>query len=203
MLGRAGAHLGLPLPRMPAPDRKRVRRPGAVRRGRRRARGPADDVDADRGQRERGDVLVLSYVRRDDRVAPRGPPRLRGGPARRVRRSELSGAGDLDLRGARARVGARRVPRNRAPPVARIRLPAGARRLRSRAMLLSRLSGSMLRPLFVLGLALAAPLALGSCVTVHPYERELLARPAMDLSSEAAESSFRAHVHDSREGATG
>lgn len=41
------------------------------------------------------------------------------------------------------------------------------------------------------------------CVTVHPYERELLARPSMDGSSEEGETGFRAHVHDSREGATG
>ena len=41
------------------------------------------------------------------------------------------------------------------------------------------------------------------CVTVHPYERELLASPSMDGASEEGEISFRAHVHDSREGATG
>jgi hypothetical protein len=51
-------------------------------------------------------------------------------------------------------------------------------------------------------LALSAPL-VSSCVTVRPYEREYLARPSMDLSGEAGESAFRAHVHDSREGATG
>jgi hypothetical protein len=42
-----------------------------------------------------------------------------------------------------------------------------------------------------------------SCVTVHAYERGYLARPSMDTSSEEGESGFRAHVHDSREGATG
>jgi hypothetical protein len=41
------------------------------------------------------------------------------------------------------------------------------------------------------------------CVTVHPYQREYLARPSMDTSTEESESAFRAHVHDSREGATG
>ena len=44
---------------------------------------------------------------------------------------------------------------------------------------------------------------VAGCVTVHPYQREFLARPSMDGSSEDGETSFRAHVHDSREGATG
>lgn len=56
---------------------------------------------------------------------------------------------------------------------------------------------------FVLwGLLLAATFASG-CVTVHAYERGYLARPSMDTASEEGESGFRAHVHDSREGATG
>ncbi len=47
-------------------------------------------------------------------------------------------------------------------------------------------------------------LALSSgCATVAPYERETLARPAMNLDYERTEAPFRAHVHDSREGATG
>jgi len=54
----------------------------------------------------------------------------------------------------------------------------------------------------VLSLALAATAAAG-CVTVHPYQREYLARSSMDGSSEDGENAFRAHVHDSREGATG
>lgn len=59
----------------------------------------------------------------------------------------------------------------------------------------------MRRPL-VLVLALFALMAPG-CVTVHAYQREFLARPSMDTSTEEGESGFRAHVHDSREGATG
>jgi hypothetical protein len=56
---------------------------------------------------------------------------------------------------------------------------------------------------FVLhALAFVVPIVSG-CVTVHPYQREYLARPSMDTSSEEGESAFRAHVHDSREGATG
>jgi hypothetical protein len=51
-------------------------------------------------------------------------------------------------------------------------------------------------------LVLLAAITSG-CVTVHPYQREYLARPSMDTSSEEGESAFRAHVHDSREGATG
>jgi hypothetical protein len=64
---------------------------------------------------------------------------------------------------------------------------------------------AVLRPsltLALVALVLTAG-AVAGCVTVHPYERELLARPAMDGSSEDGEIAFRAHVHDSREGATG
>ena len=46
-------------------------------------------------------------------------------------------------------------------------------------------------------------LLASGCVHVAPYEREYLARPASDIASEAEASEFRAHVHDSREGATG
>lgn len=56
--------------------------------------------------------------------------------------------------------------------------------------------------LFTCLLATCAALAPG-CVTVHPYQREFLARPSMNGQFEEGESSFRAHVHDSREGATG
>ncbi len=48
----------------------------------------------------------------------------------------------------------------------------------------------------------ASALAAG-CATVSPYQREFLARPAMDFAREDDETAFRAHVHDSREGATG
>ncbi len=63
----------------------------------------------------------------------------------------------------------------------------------------------MFRPFIVLSLAASLLLASGAagCVTVHPYERELLARPSLDPSSEDGEGGFWAHVHDSREGATG
>lgn len=44
---------------------------------------------------------------------------------------------------------------------------------------------------------------LAGCVHVAPYEREALSRPGMDVEAEGGETSFRAHVHDSREGATG
>ena len=58
---------------------------------------------------------------------------------------------------------------------------------------------------FVLALlaSVASASVASGCVTVHPYERELLALPSMDGASEAGETSFRAHVADSREGATG
>ncbi|MFW5925211.1 MAG: DUF4266 domain-containing protein [Myxococcota bacterium] len=51
---------------------------------------------------------------------------------------------------------------------------------------------------------LLASLLLGTgCVSVAPYEREDLSKPGMDVSREEGETAFRAHVHDSREGATG
>lgn len=50
--------------------------------------------------------------------------------------------------------------------------------------------------------ALLAAASIG-CATVAPYEREALTRPGMDAENEAGETAFRAHVHDSREGATG
>ncbi len=51
-------------------------------------------------------------------------------------------------------------------------------------------------------LLLAAP-AVSGCTHVAPYEREHLARPSMDTSSESRENRFKAHVFDSREGAMG
>jgi len=45
--------------------------------------------------------------------------------------------------------------------------------------------------------------ALAGCVAVPPYKRELLTHPSMDANREGGETGFRAHVHDSREGATG
>jgi hypothetical protein len=57
---------------------------------------------------------------------------------------------------------------------------------------------------FALFLASAAAVFdLAACSTVAPFEREHLARAAMDFESEGGETAFRAHVHDSREGATG
>lgn len=44
---------------------------------------------------------------------------------------------------------------------------------------------------------------LSGCVHVAPYEREDLSRPGMDIERESSETSFEAHVYDSREGATG
>ncbi|MEM9194016.1 MAG: DUF4266 domain-containing protein [Myxococcota bacterium] len=52
-------------------------------------------------------------------------------------------------------------------------------------------------------LASLALVVLGGCATVSPYEREHLTRPGMDVTRENSEAGFHAHVHDSREGATG
>lgn len=45
--------------------------------------------------------------------------------------------------------------------------------------------------------------ALAGCAHVSAYDREYLARPGMDTNRESGATKFRAHVHDSREGATG
>ena len=63
-----------------------------------------------------------------------------------------------------------------------------------------------MRCLRVLGTAALAALVgstFTACVSVAPYQRGLLTRPAMSADFEANETAFRAHVHDSREGATG
>jgi hypothetical protein len=46
-------------------------------------------------------------------------------------------------------------------------------------------------------------LSLVGCGHVAPYEREELAKPTMDTEGEGSELVFRAHVQESREGATG
>lgn len=60
-----------------------------------------------------------------------------------------------------------------------------------------------MRAPFALVVWLSALVSGAGCATVAPYEREDLARPGMDTSREKTATAFRAHVHDSREGATG
>jgi hypothetical protein len=55
----------------------------------------------------------------------------------------------------------------------------------------------------VLLCAAATVSAMAGCVTVAPYQREYLSRASMEFGREDGETAFRAHVHDSREGATG
>jgi len=45
--------------------------------------------------------------------------------------------------------------------------------------------------------------AIVACGHVAPYEREDLARSTMNPTREEHEGAFAAHLHDSREGATG
>lgn len=53
-------------------------------------------------------------------------------------------------------------------------------------------------------LALLALVVASGCAHVAPYEREHLSGRTMDVGeAERYEASFNAHVHDSREGATG
>ena len=46
-------------------------------------------------------------------------------------------------------------------------------------------------------------LSWAGCSHVHPYEREYLTRPGMDMQREAFVALFEAHVQSSREGASG
>jgi hypothetical protein len=48
-----------------------------------------------------------------------------------------------------------------------------------------------------------AAFGLAACGHVAPYEREELTKPTMDTEGEGSEVMFRAHVQESREGATG
>jgi hypothetical protein len=51
--------------------------------------------------------------------------------------------------------------------------------------------------------ALVLPLVvIGGCAHVKPHEREALARPSMDPTTEVGETGFQAHLRESREGAT-
>ena len=43
---------------------------------------------------------------------------------------------------------------------------------------------------------------IGGCAHVKPHEREALARPSMDPTTEVGETGFQAHLRESREGAT-
>lgn len=52
-------------------------------------------------------------------------------------------------------------------------------------------------------LALGLALLLGGCASVGATERELLALPEMDPSSEALEHTFHSHVEAAREGSFG
>lgn len=52
-------------------------------------------------------------------------------------------------------------------------------------------------------LLLAAGLGLGGCVTVLPFERELLARPDMQFEGNAAVAASEQHGADTREGSSG
>lgn len=43
----------------------------------------------------------------------------------------------------------------------------------------------------------------GACVRVRPWEREHLTRRGLDFTSERAETKFKSHLFESREGARG
>lgn len=61
-----------------------------------------------------------------------------------------------------------------------------------------------MRLLFLASLSVVAALVGAGCAHVAPYEREALSARTMDTAdAERYENSFQAHVHDSREGATG
>lgn len=54
-------------------------------------------------------------------------------------------------------------------------------------------------------LALAALIALAGCAIkpIHPWERDLLARPEMQLVKDPIENTFDEHIHFSKEAAFG
>jgi len=60
-----------------------------------------------------------------------------------------------------------------------------------------------------MGTPLAAPLAIvialasSACVTVKPYERQILAQPEMDPATDALEEVFHSHIESAREGGFG
>ncbi len=61
----------------------------------------------------------------------------------------------------------------------------------------------MTRVAMLIVAVVSAASLLGGCAHVAPYEREDLARTSMDIARESSEMGFRAHVHESREGASG
>lgn len=48
-----------------------------------------------------------------------------------------------------------------------------------------------------------AALALAACSTVQPWERDVLARPSMQLSTSTVSDGIDDHIHFSKEAATG
>jgi hypothetical protein len=50
---------------------------------------------------------------------------------------------------------------------------------------------------------LAATAGLSACTTVQPWERDVLARPAMQLSTSPVIDGLDDHIHFSKEAATG
>lgn len=60
----------------------------------------------------------------------------------------------------------------------------------------------LLRHAILLGCWATSSLLIG-CAQVAPWQRGNLAKPAMTQDSDALQRSARAHVHDSREAATG
>jgi hypothetical protein len=53
------------------------------------------------------------------------------------------------------------------------------------------------------GLALGISLFGSACTHVHPYQREYLTMPGMDVKREREAAEFEAHVQSAREGAIG
>jgi Domain of unknown function (DUF4266) len=52
-------------------------------------------------------------------------------------------------------------------------------------------------------LAALAASVLGGCATVHPWDRDLLAEPAMSFNPDPMLSAIDAHIYFSTEGSTG
>src|SRR5690606_2065097 len=100
--GRARPRLDLPLPRLPAAQRRGVRDPGPLPRGPGAHRGRRHAVRPHRRRGQQGPVPCLPDLQRHGLLPGRPGARRGVHSRRRLRRSGLPGAHRLELRGADA-----------------------------------------------------------------------------------------------------
>lgn len=66
----------------------------------------------------------------------------------------------------------------------------------------SLLTGTLLTGTLLTGALLTGSSFVSGCVHVKPYQREYLSKPSMSPTDETLETSFQAHLRESREGAS-